>query len=377
MPSRPHGGELVQVSRKDLAESSGRNSSLRVSAETAVTIQNIAQGILSPLQGFMGRNDYQSVLDEMRLENDVPWTIPILLHAPEGFSAGSGDEVDLINGSGTTVGVLAFEESYKIDRKEFAKKVFKTEDESHPGVANAFSQSPWVIGGKIHWACKTQETVFASVTLSPKETRFLFKEKGWKDVVAFQTRNAPHIGHEYVQKTALALADGIFINPVLGKKKPGDFTDEAIVVAYKTLMKGYYPADTAVMSVLNYEMQYAGPREAILHAIMRKNFGCTHIAIGRDHAGVGKFYGPYEAQEIFEEFPDLGITPLFFREFFYCAKCQGIANEKICPHPEPDRLTFSGTKLRAMFQSGEAPPKEFMRPEVADAILSLPQPFVE
>ncbi len=377
MPSTPHGGKLVQVNQKDLAESSGRNLSLTVSAESAVTIQNIAQGILSPIEGFMGRNDYQRVLDEMRLENDIPWTIPILLHAPEGLTAGNGDEVDLVNDSGSTVGVLAFEESYKIDRKEFAKKVFKTEDESHPGVANAYSQSPWVVGGKILWASKPQETEFTPVTLTPKETRFLFKEKAWKNVVAFQTRNAPHIGHEYVQKTALAFADGIFINPVLGKKKPGDFTDEAIVVAYKTLMKGYYPAGTAVMSILNYEMQYAGPREAILHAIMRKNFGCSHIAIGRDHAGVGKFYEPYEAQEIFEEFPDLGISPLFFREFFYCTKCLGIANEKICPHAESDRLTFSGTKLRTMFQSGEAPPKEFMRPEVADAIMGLPQPFVE
>jgi sulfate adenylyltransferase len=325
----------------------------------------------------MSESNCQNVLDEMRLEDDIPWTIPILLHAPEGFSAGNGDHVDLVEVSGARVGVLAFEEAYHVDRKDFAKKVFHTEDPSHPGVANLYSQSPKVVAGQLLWVSKPAESVFSPVTLSPKETRFLFKEKGWKYIVAFQTRNAPHIGHEYVQKTALAFADGIFINPVLGKKKPGDFTDEAIVAAYRVLMKTYYPANTAVMSVLNYEMQYAGPREAIMHAIMRKNFGCTHIAIGRDHAGVGKFYGPYEAQEIFKEFPDLGITPLFFREFFYCSKCQGIANERICPHPESDRLTFSGTKLRSMFQSGQAPPREFMRSEVSDVILKMPKPFVE
>ncbi|HEV2226692.1 MAG TPA: hypothetical protein VGR56_07815, partial [Nitrososphaerales archaeon] len=207
MASRPHGGKLVQVSQEELAGPKGKYLSLTVSAETGITIQNIAQGILSPIEGFMGRNDYQSVLDEMRLENDVPWTIPILLHCTEGFSAGNGDEVDLVSDSGTTVGVLSFEESYKIDRKELAMKVFKTEDLSHPGVANVYSQSPWAIGGKILRAPKAEENPFTSVTLSPIETRFLFKEKGWKDVVAFQTRNAPHIGHEYVQKTALAFAD--------------------------------------------------------------------------------------------------------------------------------------------------------------------------
>ena len=196
-------------------------------------------------------------------------------------------------------------------------------------------------------------------------------------MIAFQTRNAPHIGHEYVQKTALAFADGIFINPVIGKKKAGDFTDRAIIESYKTLVEHYYPRNSVVMSILMYEMQYAGPKEAIMHAIMRKNFGCTHIAIGRDHAGVAGFYPPYAAHEIFREFPDLGIEPIFFREFFYCRRCAGIANEKICPHPEAERLTFSGTKLRNMFISGQTPPKEFMRPEVSQVILDTKNPFVE
>jgi sulfate adenylyltransferase len=365
------------VDHEERGEASTKALSVRVSAETVTTIQNIAHGVLSPLEGFMTEGDCENVLEDMRLEDDTPWTIPILLHAPEGFSAGSGDDVDLVDDSGSRVAVLAFEGAYDINRKEFAKKIFMTDDPSHPGVANLYSQSQRVVSGRLRWVLEPPESVFSPVTLSPKETRFLFREKGWKDIVAFQTRNAPHIGHEYVQKTALGFADGIFINPVLGRKKSGDFTDDAIVSAYKALMKAYYPANSAVLSVLNYEMQYAGPREAILHAIMRKNFGCTHIAIGRDHAGVGKFYGPYEAQEIFKDFPDLGIVPLFFREFFYCTKCQGMANERICPHPESDRLTFSGTKLRSMFQSGQAPPKEFMRPEVADVILKMASPFVE
>jgi sulfate adenylyltransferase len=368
---------LVQVSQTRPGKRAKNATSVTVSQETEKTIQNIAHGVLSPLEGFMTRGDYESVLKTMRLGDDTPWTIPILLHVPKTFSAGLGDDVDLVDARGSGIGVLACEEVYRIDRKRFAEKVFKTADMSHPGVANLYAQSPKVVAGKLRWVSKPRESVFSRVTLSPKETRYLFSEKGWKDIVAFQTRNAPHIGHEYLQKTALAFADGIFINPVLGKKKPGDFTDEAIVAAYTALMKAYYPPNSAVMSVLNYEMQYAGPREAILHAIMRKNFGCTHIAIGRDHAGVGNFYGPYEAQQIFKDFPDLGITPLFFREFYYCTKCQGIANERICPHPESDRLTFSGTKLRSMFQSGQPPPKEFMRPEVADVILKMPNPFVE
>ncbi len=302
--------------------------------------------------------------------------MPILLPAPDGLVAGAGDEITLVDEGGRPVAVLDFEESYKVSRKEYAEKVFGTNDQSHPGVAKIFSASDTVIAGDLHAVFRSRFP-FEDLTLTPKETRILFKEKGWNEIVAFQTRNAPHISHEYLQKTALSFADGLFINPVLGKKKPGDFTDEAIVDSYKALIKNYYPKNSVVLSVLHYEMQYAGPREAIMHAIMRKNFGCTHIAIGRDHAGVGSYYEPYAAQEIFKEFPDLGITPLFFREFFYCKKCAGIANEKICPQAPEDHLNFSGTKLREIFSSGQRPPKEFMRPEVVDIISNHKSPFVE
>ncbi len=383
MAPAPHGGRLVQIAQieaspektKELSE----NLKVVISNETRVAIFNISNGILSPLSGFMSFNDYENVLDSMRLSDDTPWTIPLLLHVPEDFKAGTGDEITLVNqADGSPAAVVSFEESFSISKREYAKKVFGTEDEAHPGVAKIYSMSSKVVSGRIRAVSKFPlNSVFERFTLTPKETRILFQEKGWKDIIAFQTRNAPHIGHEYVQKTALAFADGIFINPVLGKKKQGDFKDEAILSAYQALISNYYPKNSVVLSVLHYEMQYAGPREAIMHAIMRKNFGCTHIAIGRDHAGVGNYYGPYAAHEIFKEFPDLGITALFFREFFYCNKCMGIANEKICPHPESERLTFSGTKLRKMFLSGERPPKEFMRPEVSEVILKMKDAFVE
>jgi sulfate adenylyltransferase len=381
MTSSPHGGRLVAIASfkatpeqiKDKLE----GPKVQVSNETRITISNIANGILSPLRGFMGKEDYQSVIDTMRLVDDTPWTIPILLRVPETFSAGNGDEVTIVDEGKNPIAQLDFEESYSISKKEYAQKVFGTQDEAHPGVSKVYSASERVIAGKLKSVAKYENKAFDDFTLHPKETRVLFNEKGWKDIIAFQTRNAPHIGHEYVQKTGLAFADGIFINPVLGKKKLGDFKDEVILAAYQALVKSYYPKNSVVLSVLHYEMQYAGPKEAIMHAIMRKNFGCTHIAIGRDHAGVGNYYGPYAAHEIFKEFPDLGIQAIFMREFFYCKKCIGIANEKICPHEESDRLNFSGTKLRKMFLSGEVPPKEFMRPEVSEVILKSKEPFVE
>ena len=375
----PHGGKLTQVRLLERVADKSRDTGsqvLPVSNETAATLTNLATGVLSPLKGFMIREDYQGVLDTMRLADDTPWTIPILLHVPSDFKPGAGDEIALTDRSGAVLAVLGFEERYKVSRNEYAEKVFGTTEEPHPGVAKIQGASETVIAGDLRVVFKPK-LPFEEVTLSPTETRVLFRERGWKEIVAFQTRNAPHISHEYLQKTALSLADGIFVNPVIGKKKPGDFTDEVIVDAYKALIQNYYPVNSVVLSVLHYEMQYAGPREAIMHAIMRKNFGCTRIAIGRDHAGVGNYYKPYAAQEIFKEFPDLGITPLFFREFFHCKKCAGIANEKICPHGPDDRLNFSGTKLREIFSSGQRPPKEFMRPEVVDAILNHTPAFVE
>jgi sulfate adenylyltransferase len=381
MTSSPHGGKLVQIKQAsgDSTSLSGfkENQRLKVSKENVTVIANIANGVFSPLEGFMKENDYLNVLEHMRLESDLPWTIPILLLGPQHHEFGSGDEILLVDESDRPVALMEYEGSFEISREEYASKVFGTEDKAHPGVAKILAGNDRAIAGKLKAAVKPDHGEYADYTLTPKETRILFSEKGWKSVVAFQTRNAPHINHEYLQKSALALVDGLFINPVLGKKKAGDFKDEVILSTYKAIMADYYPKSSVVMSVLHYEMQYAGPKEAIMHAIMRKNFGCTHIIIGRDHAGVGSYYGPYAAQEIFKEFPDLEITPLFFKEFYYCKRCAGIASEKTCPHGEEDKLSFSGTKLRKMFSEGEVPPKEFMRPEVAQAILKFEKPFVE
>lgn len=376
MVSRPHGNRLVQLTRRAAPDSSELEK-LEISAEAAVTVSNIANGVLSPLEGFMCREDFESVLESMRLPTDLPWTIPVMLRVPEERARllSEGEDVSLTLGC-STVALLHVEDVFHFDRRTYCEKVYGTTDTAHPGVSYALKAPDHAVGGRLT-PVSEPENPFERFTLYPKETRVLFEEKGWNTVVAFQTRNAPHIGHEYVQKTALAFADGIFINPVIGRKKRGDFKDEVILEAYRTLVEHYYPKDSVVLSILRYEMQYAGPREAIMHAIMRKNFGCTHIAIGRDHAGVGSFYGPYAAQEIFREFPDLGITPIFFREFFYCKRCEGISNEKICPHGESDRLTFSGTALRNLFLAKKRPPKEFMRQEVTDVILRHGSPFVE
>ena len=350
---------------------------ITIGEETKSVVKDIASGVFSPIEGFMGENDYLGVIEQMRLESDVPWTIPVLLPVEDDVKLAAGDEALLADKEGAPVAVMECGETFQVSKKEYAMKVFGTEDQAHPGVSKVYDRPSRAMAGKLKAVARVDHGRFADCTLSPKETRVLFTERGWNSVVAFQTRNAPHINHEYLQKSALALVDGLFVNPVVGKKKPGDFKDEVIVDAYKALIDNYYPRSSVVLSVLHYEMQYAGPKEAIMHAIMRKNFGCTHITIGRDHAGVGNYYGPYAAQDIFKEFPDLGITPFFFKEFFYCRRCAGIASEKTCPHPEEERLSFSGTKLRKMFADGQVPPKEFMRPEVAQVIAESKAPFVE
>lgn len=380
MVSQPHGGKLVQVRQHAGPSAFGGFSKAQrvtVGKELSVTVANIANGVFSPLDGFMREDEYLGVIDQMRLPSDVPWTIPILLPVKEPPRAEPGDELLLVDEEGAPVGTIEYSGIFEFSKKEYAMKVYGTEDDKHPGVARVYAGNNLAISGGLKAVVRPDYGRFSDFTLTPKETRVLFAERGWKTIVAFQTRNAPHINHEYLQKSALALVDGLFVNPVLGKKKAGDFSDDVILSTYRALIENYYPKNSVVLSALHYEMQYAGPKEAVMHAIMRKNFGCTHITIGRDHAGVGNYYGPYAAQEIFNEFPDLGITPLFFREFYYCRKCGGIASERTCPHGETDRLSFSGTKLRQMFAAGETPPKEFMRPEVAQVILKAKSPFVE
>ncbi len=379
----PHGGRLTDrvLGGDRLKEALERSKTLRalnINDESVSDVENIATGVYSPLDGFIGRADFRNVLNEMRLRNDLPWTIPIVLDADheEAARLREGEDILLKSMSGRPVAILHLEEKYEFDRDELAEKVFLTMDRAHPGVAKVAAMKEVLLAGSID-LLEVSPTPFDRYKLSPKETRILFKEKGWKTVVAFQTRNTPHIGHEYVQKTALTFTDGIFVNPVIGRKKKGDFKDEVILASYDELIKHYYLKERAVMAILQMEMRYAGPREAIHHAIVRKNFGCTHIIIGRDHAGVGNYYHPYAAQDIFEEFPDVGISPLFFRAFYYCKKCQSVVNEKICPHPPSEQVQFSGTKIRDLLVKGQVPPPELMRPEVAKIIMQFESPFNE
>ena len=375
----PHGGRLVDrtlpAQRKDqILQEATEYPQLSVTDDLAKDIENIAFGVFSPLEGFLCKNDYDSVLHEKRLSNDIPWPLPIIFDAsPQELN---GDTLTIREPRKTPIALLNVEEIYKFDKRDHALNVYGTTDPSHPGVAKTMAMKDSLIGGKITLIQPSFDE-FERYRLKPIETRFLFNEKRWRTVVGFQTRNIPHLGHEYVQKTALTFVDGLFINPVIGKKKIGDFKDEVILQAYETLIRNYYLRDLAVMAILRTEMRYAGPREAIFHAIIRKNFGCTHFIVGRDHAGVGKFYAPYAAQEIFSEFPDLGITPLFFKSFFYCKKCGAIVNEKICPHGVSFRTDFSGTDLRRVLSKGEAPPKELIRQEVGEVLLKWKNPFVE
>ena len=379
MVSKPHGGKLIRriaapKTRERILSEQREYPRAEIDHGRAIDLENIAHGVYSPLKGFLNRDDFESVLNHMRLSDDTPWAIPIVLDVKMP-SFEEGDAI-LLYHDGVPVARMHVEEIYTYDKKEFALKVFKTTDAAHPGVSRLQSMGDYLVGGEIELLNELPNP-FSKYTLRPVETRVLFKERGWRTIVAFQTRNVPHMGHEYVQKAALTFVDGLFINPVLGRKKKGDYRDEVIIKAYETLFEHYYPRNAATLATVRYEMRYAGPREAIHHAIMRKNFGATHFIVGRDHAGVGDYYGPYEAWETFENFPDLGITPMFIREAFYCRRCGGMVNAKICPHSEEFHIHISGTKLRRMITNGEKPPEYMMRPEVFEVIRSFEKPFVE
>lgn len=379
---RPHGGKLVnrvvkEKDRKNAANVAAKLEKVEVSKALATDTENIAKGVFSPLQGFINQEELENVLNYKRLPNDLAWTIPIVLDVSEEKAKALKEGNDLaLYFQNEPLALMHLEEKYRFNKEEFAEKTYGTLDMAHPGVTKTKNMGNILLAGKIDLINELKGP-YDRYKLSPMETRFLFKEKGWRTIVGFQTRNPPHLGHEYVQKTALTFVDGVFINPVIGRKKKGDFKDEVILKAYDVLIENYYLKDRAVMSILPFEMRYAGPREAIFHAIVRKNFGCTHFIIGRDHAGVGNYYGPYEAQELFEEFPDLGIPPIFFKSFFYCKKCGGVTNEKACPHSKKEHIIFSGTKIRATFSKGEMPPKGLMRPEVSQVIAKYSNPFVE
>jgi sulfate adenylyltransferase len=380
---RPHGGALIDrvlkgKAKAEALEKAKRLPKIRLDAESLSEVENIATGVFSPLAGFLGEADFRNVLDHKRLVSDLPWTVPIVLDVDktEAHRLEAGTEVALLNLAGDPVAILHLAEKYAFSKDEMARTIFGTTDPAHPGVAKVLGMKEILLAGPIDLIQETPGP-YDRWKLKPRETRTLFRQKGWRTVVGFQTRNTPHIGHEYVQKAALTYVDGLFINPVIGKKKKGDYRDEVILSSYEKLIAHYYVPGRTVMAILMMEMRYAGPREAIHHAIIRKNFGCTHIIIGRDHAGVGTYYHPFAAHEIFDEFPDLGIRPLFFRSFYYCRKCLAVVNEKICPHGPAEQIQFSGTKIRDLLLRGEYPPSELVRPEVAKIIMDFENPFNE
>jgi sulfate adenylyltransferase len=344
--------------------------SLTLSERHTADFEMIANGGFAPLGGFMGSADWQRVCDEMRLAAGDYWSIPITLATD--LDCGEGDVVELRGDDGKTLGRLTVEEVFERDPREEAEKVYLTTDDEHPGVAAIYEEGERCIAGPIDAdALPEHEEAFQRRYLTPAQSREAFADRGWKRVVAFQTRNPIHRAHEYITKAALEICDGLFIHPLIGKTKAGDIPADVRMRCYEVLMEKYYPTDRVILGVNPSKMHYAGPREAILHAIIRRNYGCTHFIVGRDHAGVGDYYGTYDAQKIFDEvdLSELGIEPLFFEHSFWCNECEGMASGKTCPHDADAHVFLSGTKVREMLGAGEKPPHEFSRDEVAEILI--------
>lgn len=375
---KPHGGKLINkiLSEKDkkiLKEKIFILKSIKLNKRQISDLEMIATGAFSPLEGFMGREDYENVLHNMKLCNGLVWPIPITLAINKDDSRRfqAGEDISLLDEFGTVLAVLHLEEIYSYDKELEAEKVYRTKDSKHPGVNVLYSQGDTLLSGKISVIEKPKHTEFIKYYLTPEETRKIFGEKAWKSVVGFQTRNPVHRAHEYIQKCALEIFDGLFLHPIVGETKSDDISADVRMKCYEVLLEKYYPKDRIVLAINPASMRYAGPREAIFHAIVRKNYGCTHFIVGRDHAGVGNYYGTYDAQKIFLEFKpeELGIIPLFFEHTFYCRKCGNMASSKTCPHGAEERIMLSGTRVREMLQGEEIPPLEFTRPEIAKILI--------
>jgi len=378
--NKPHGGKLInrmmsETERNRALQEADEMPFLRLKRENITDLQNIAHGVFSPLEGFICHEDMDSIVKGDQLSNGLPWTIPITLTANEPDFR-EGDEIVLLDENEAPVATMNVEDIYTYNRDSIAQTVFGTTDSNHPGVQKLHTEGKYFIGGTIK-LIKDANFPYREYYLSPEETRAHFDKMGWKTIVAFQTRNPPHRAHEYIQKCALEIVDGLFINPVIGKKKKGDFTDDLILRAYKAALDGFYPENRVLMSILPWDMRYAGPKEAVFHCIVRKNFGCTHHIIGRDHAGVGSYYDTYAAHRIFDDFPDLGIEPLLFEHSFYCKECGNMATTKTCPHSKDSWLSPSGTKIRSIVTEGAEIDPYIMRPEVASILKNAEHPFVE
>jgi len=384
----PHGGSLVNRRAGESAGGGGDGAaalasraaglpSITLSFKQACDLEMIAIGAFSPLTGFVGQKDFQSICTSMRLSDGTAWPIPITLAVDEATKASLsvGAPAALMHPDGTLLAVIDVQEIYPHDKKLEIPNVFGTEDDAHPGAKTVMDEGEWLVGGPIDVITVTPKVEpgeqFTEHRLSPEQTRAAFAERGWKTIVAFQTRNPIHRAHEYLTKCALEICDGLLIHPLVGETKPGDIPADVRMACYQTIIENYYVADRTMLSVMPAAMRYAGPREAILHAIVRQNYGCSHFIVGRDHAGVGDYYGTYDAQLLFDEFSpgELAITPLKFEHSAWCKTCEGMTSAKSCPHGPAEKIFLSGTKVRELLNQGERPPAEFSRPEVADVLI--------
>jgi sulfate adenylyltransferase len=377
----PHGGALIDrmlsgAARQDALERARVLPRWILSSANLADVELIANGALSPLTGFMTRADYESVVADMRLSSGLVWSIPITLPVTPEFAAPlrEGDEIALYQSTGDgdhLLATLQVLEKYTYDKEREAQSVYRTVEEQHPGVAHVYAQPAVLLGGPMTMLNRPLGLEFPEFRFDPIEARRMFASRGWRRIVGFQTRNPIHRAHEYIQKAALEIVDGLFLHPLVGDTKDDDIPAKVRMESYQRILRDYYPADRVMLAVFPAAMRYAGPREAIFHAICRKNYGCTHFIVGRDHAGVGKYYGTYDAQLIFDEFrpEELGITPLFFEHAFYCKKCLAVVTAKTCPHGKDDWLFLSGTQVRELLSQGKAPPPEFTRPEVAQILI--------
>ena len=374
----PHGGKLINQVATDkecrrLLSRSRTMPKILLNAEELTELDNIAVGLYSPLKGFMTRSEYRSVVRTMRLPSGDIWPIPILLGVDRQEAKGlrRGDEVLLIGEDEMAYAVLELKDIYQVDKDDEAQHVFGTDDKEHPGVDQVMSRGAVLLGGPIRLLQRPLAEEMIEYRRTPAQTRELFDKKGWGTIVGFQTRNPIHRAHEYIQKCALEVVDALFLNPLVGWTKPDDLSAETRMISYRVMLERYFPQDRVLLGVFPAAMRYAGPREAVFHALCRKNFGCTHFIVGRDHAGTGNYYGTYDAQLIFEQFKpsEIGITPLCFEHTFYCRACEGMASSKTCPHSSSEHITLSGTRVREMLRQGEAPPPEITRPEVAHVLI--------